>query len=111
MEEEAFAYIPIHKRVEAEVRMGLRFESGETVTGIAADLDISRQHLYRLEDKYYNDPSMADKERSGRLSKVDPYMEERILREVKKDPFESYTHIAEGINMGMEVENQISSRT
>ena len=103
--------IPIHVRIEAAVRMSRRQQNLEKVTEISRDMNISRDQLYALEKKYLEDPSMQDREREGRPKKVDETMKRRILREVKKNPFESSLKIAQTVNEEIEEEKQISSST
>ena len=54
---------------------------------------------------------MEDKDRAGRPKKIDHQMERRIIREIKKNPFESSSRITQAVNEGLEEEKQISSST
>ena len=72
--------LPLHLRIEAGYRMPQRPYSKEKVTDISDDLNISRSHLYSLETKYKEDPTMADRPREGRPPKIDEYIERRVLR-------------------------------
>lgn len=103
--------LPVHKRVEAGYRMSHRSETGEKVTEISEDLGISRSALYSLENKYAEDPSMADKPRGGRPAKVDERLERRIIREIHRDPFQSSVEISNNVNMEIEEEKKISPNT
>jgi len=46
---------------------------------ISEETGISEKHLYTLERKYQEDPSMADRERSGRAKKVTTQTERMII--------------------------------
>ena len=91
--------------------MAHRSESKEKVIDIANGLSISRSHLYLLEDKFDEDPTMIDKHRESRPSKVDGYLERRIGRELKIDPYQTSNEIAFNVNEEMEEEKKISSDT
>ena len=82
-------YIPRVVKVKAAERMIHRKEVNETVENISFDTGISCSHLYILQKKYRNDPEIKDNKRSGRLPKINEYMERRILRAIKKNPFKS----------------------
>ena len=58
----------------------------ETVAEISNSMGISRSHLYSLEDKFIEDPSMVDKPRDGRPLKVSDRTERRIVREIQRIP-------------------------
>ena len=102
-------YIPKVVKIEAVERMIHRKEVNETVEQISSDTGISCSHLYTLEKKYRNDPQMEDNQRSGRPPKIDKYMERRILRAIKKNPFKSSVVLTQEINQGMDEEKQISN--
>jgi len=103
--------LPLHKRIEGGYRMSHRSETGEKVTEIAEDLKIPRSTLYNLETKYAEDPSMVDKSRGGRPPKVNEHLERRIIRELNRDPLQSFIEITKSINMEIEEEKQISLNT
>ena len=105
---DSFTYerIPLHLRIQAGYRMAHRSESKEKVIDIANDLNISRSHLYLLEDKFDEDPTMIDKHRESRPSKVDGYLERRIGRELKIDPYQTSNEIAFNVNEEMEEEKK-----
>jgi len=87
MEPGAYERIPIHKRIELAIRMKSRFKDQESVAQISEDTGVSRSHLYLLEDKYNEDPTMADKRREGRPAKGGDRLKMRIIREIKKKTF------------------------
>ena len=91
--------------------MRLRFQTKETVTDISRDLQISRSHLYVLERKYDEDPTMADKQREGCPTKVDEHLQRRIVRKIHQDSFQSSLDIANQVNTEMEEEKQICPST
>lgn len=89
--------------------MESHFKNQESVAQISEDTGFSRSHLYLLEDKYNEDPTMADKRREGRPPKVDDRLKRRIIREIKKKPFESSYEIMNSINQGIKEEEKICS--
>lgn len=103
--------ILVEKRVEAAVRMEERKNTKETVEHISTTLGISRQHLYSLEKKHKQHPSMNDIEREGRPKKVTPEIERRIVREIKKFPFETSAKLTTNVNTELPPESQIKPRT
>lgn len=103
--------IPQDQRIVAGNRMARRALTGEKVSQIARDTGISRQHLYSLERKYNQDPTMKDQDRSGRPPKVSSELERRIVRGIKIHPFKSSSKIAQEVNAGMEEEEKISPKT
>jgi transposase len=111
MEIERDGEIPQYKRIQAATRMNTRARNQETAVGIAQDLEISRSQLYELQSKSIQDPTMADRQRSGRRKKVDEHLERRIIRSIQYDPFQSSQEIANAVNVGLEEENQISAST
>jgi len=111
MNNNSYERIPLSKRIEAALRMRNRFKVKETVAEISNSMGISRSHLYSLEDKFIEDPSMVDKPRDGRPLKVSDRTERRIVREIHKDPFETSYEVMNSINQGMEEDNQICSGT
>lgn len=111
MDSITYERIPLHLRIQAGHRMAHRGESGEKVVDIANDLKISRSHLYLLEAKFDEDPTMIDKHREGRPSKVDAHLERRIGRALKIDPYQTSSEIANDVNEEMEEEKKISSDT
>lgn len=104
-------YIPLHKRIQAGQLMTQRFQLGITVAEISRQLDISRTHLYELERKYLDDPSMVDQHRVGRPLKVTSPIRRRIVRAASNNPFRTSTEIAREVNIGIERESQVCSRT
>lgn len=111
MSQATFQFIPLHRRIIAGQRMVLRKQSGETVTRISSSLNISRSHLYVLEQKYIEDPSMQDKARGGRPPKVNEYLRRRVIRELQKNPFKSAAILTHELNEQIEEEKQISVST
>ena len=103
--------IPLGLRIKAAVRMVHRHKNNETVSQISQDTHISRSKLYLLEERYLEDSRMKDKQRSGRPQKFDTYMEIRIVRNFKKDPFQTATKMIKEINEAMKEEYQIAPRT
>lgn len=77
------------------------------MTEMANQLRISGSHLYELERKYQEDPTMADSERPGRPPKITERGESRILNLVRNQSFESATQLTSQYNDGMDEENQI----
>jgi len=104
-------YIPPNRSVHAGTLMDGRRKAHITVTEIQEGTEISRNHLYLLEDKYHNDPTMAGKPRSGRPAKVDAIMERRIIRAAEKGPFKGSEQLAQEIHIALEPEKQISAST
>lgn len=104
-------YIPLVKRIEAGSRMARRKETGEKVSDIASELQVSRSHLYVLEEKYKLDQEMSDKQRAGRPLKIDDQGKRRIVRIIKKQPFTSSTVLTREFNGQVEEEKQISTTT
>lgn len=88
-----------------------RSQTGKTVVQISNETQISRGHLYALEKDYPNNPTMIQKERSGRPLKYDSHTERRIVRAFEKDPMKTSTKMTKEINQGMEEEEQLSTRT
>lgn len=111
MNPNTYERIPLHLRIQAGYRMAHRLEHAERVTDIATDLNISRSHLYVLEEKYAEDPTMVDRPRDGRPPKVDDHLARRVIREMTTDPSLTSTTIARLVNEEMEEEKQISSDT
>lgn len=111
MNENSHHYIPQHLRIAAGLRMTLRWKNKESVADISRETGISRSHLYILEKKYLDDPTMEVEERPGRPRIYDEHTERRIVRQINKDPFESASCIVKDINTGMEEEKKISTRT
>jgi len=111
IEQEEGRYIPLSKRVYAAALMESRHRAHMTVVEIQHITKISRGHLYFLEEKFRNDPTMVDKPREGRPKKVDTYLERRIIRAVGKEPFKSSEQLARDINEGLDPENQIAAST
>ncbi len=109
MEPRTYDQIPLYVRIQAGSRMANRARSGEKVTDIAADLGVSRSHLYALETKFREDPSMADRPREGRPEKIDEEMEEKIIQQIRIDPFQTSSKIQTKVNHRIEEEKQISS--
>ena len=107
MEIEDNERIPLHRRTETATRMRLRFQTKETVTDISRDLKISRSHLYVLERKYDEDPTMADKQREGCPTKVDEHLQRRIVQEIHQDSFQSSLDSVNQVNTEKEEEKQI----
>ena len=103
--------LPLHLRIEAGYRMSQRPYSKEKVTDTSDDLNISRSHLYSLETKYKEDPTMADRPREGRPPKIDEYIERRVLRDIHINPFQTSVEMASHVNAEMEEEKQISEGT
>lgn len=89
--------------------MAHRKELGITVVEISETLEISRSHLYVLEKKYSEDPTMADKDRSGRPSKVDDRALRRIRDIIEEDPFAVSGTMTVQYNFGLPDESKISS--
>jgi len=67
--------IPSNLRIQAAIRMVHRHKNNETVSQISQDTNISRSQLYLLEERYLEDPTMKDKQRSDRPQKFDAYIE------------------------------------
>ena len=72
-------------------------------------MDISCSQLYLLEEKYRNFPEMKDNQRSGRPPKIDKYMERRIVRAIKKNPFKSSVVLTQEVNQGIDEEKKVSN--
>ena len=89
MSQRTYSRIPLHKRVEAGLRMAQRSQTREKASEISTEMNISLSHLYLLEKKYNQESSMVDEEREGRPGKFDERFERRVIREIKKDPFQS----------------------
>ena len=111
MSKQTYNFIPLRLRIRAGQRMVSRKENQESVSNISRDLGISRSHLYRLEEKYLEDPSMEDKERTGRPRKIKVQMERRIVREIRQNPSDPSTNVTREVNQGLPQENQISTST
>ena len=82
MEQRTYKEIPLHVRIQAGDRMANRASTGEKVSDIVSDLGISRSHLYNLENKFNQDPSMVDMHREGRPVKITPETEEKIMQQL-----------------------------
>jgi len=111
MEEERSHYIPLPLRILAGTLMRERNESGKTVNQISEQTGISNSHLYLLEEKSYLDSEMKDLPRSGAPQKFTEHTERRLLRAMKKDPFQTCTEITRDLNEGMDEEEKVSVRT
>ena len=109
MEPRTYEQIPLHVRIQAGHRMANRVNTGENVNDIATDLGISRTHMYNLEKKFNQDPTMVDRPREGRPIKIDEETKGKIMQQIRINPFQTSSKIQKKVNNRMEEEKQISS--
>ena len=57
------------------------------------------------------DPEMKDLQRSGAPQKFTEHSERRLLKAIKKNPFQTCTEITRDLNEGMDEEEKVSART
>ena len=111
MSKQTYNFIPLRLRIRAGQRMVSRKENQDSVSNFSRYFGTSRSHLYCLEEKCLEDPSMEEKERTGRPRKAKVQMERRVVREIRQNPSNPSTNVTREVNQGLPQENQILTST